>query len=107
MDEFDNLLVANNKVRESLLNWIRIMKQNAGKHQLHSVVGIGSHSILELCNYQLENPTSPFNATDTFLETHFTRKQVRALLEEYVDEYQIKLPDFEDFVNNVFETTKG
>jgi hypothetical protein len=112
LDELDMLLGANPAVKDDFLNFLRGLKH---EKRVKAVVGIGSYEVLRLGAPELadgDDPArastalrSPFNVSDGFGEQHFLLEEVKAVVNEYVAEHHVTLP--ESFVEDLYGSTHG
>jgi hypothetical protein len=101
IDEFDKLYTAKTEVIDSVLGALRGMKQHRSNYCLHSMVGIGPFSILQLSS----RSSSPFNVRHAVQSPYWTHEEVTCLFREFEDECGLKLDA--RIIDDVFTRTGG
>ena len=124
-DELDYLVAPSPAVKLDFLAFIRALKQHNqsvpfDKRSVRAVVGIGSYEVLKLADTVIARRdgggdadpalgqallVSPFNVSDDFKEQHFQLEELAAVLQEYMTEHHVVLP--EHFTEDLFASTHG
>nr|CAG8507490.1 6128_t:CDS:2 [Entrophospora candida] len=102
LDEFDKLLKADSKVCSEVLDIFRGIRNTPGTFAIHSVVAIGTFSILHIDS---SSSTSPFNIKEPFQNPSFTLNQVQKLYEQFAADSKITIDP--DVVEDIYAQTNG
>jgi len=103
LDEFDTLYNATEDVLDSCLTTFHSIKSKKDDYSIHSMVAVGPFSILYINSRRLT--TSPFNVKTPFQNQNFTLDQVRALYNEFANEYALIID--QQVIEDIFTQTNG
>jgi hypothetical protein len=96
VDEFDSLYQAQ-AIVDSFLDTLQAIKQERHQFKLHSFVGVGPFSILELTS----KSSSPFNVRDAIQTTFWNRDEICKLVTQYSTAIDPRI------IDDIFERTSG
>ncbi|KAF9413040.1 hypothetical protein BGZ76_005106 [Entomortierella beljakovae] len=103
IDEFDELLDADDIVRNECLQAFRLINNQNSDYAIQSVVACGTFSLRFLNSS--DNLVSSFNVDKAIMNPYFTLKQTQRLFHDYADTEKISLDD--DIVRDIFLKSNG
>jgi len=103
LDEFDELLKAESRVRSEVLKIFHCIRNSSpSTFAIHSTIAIGTFSILHINS---DTSRSPFNIINSFQNPYLTLNQVEKLYEEFAEEMDKTID--KDVIKDIYVQTNG
>ncbi|CAI2195461.1 5561_t:CDS:2, partial [Funneliformis geosporum] len=107
IDEFDGLFEADAQIRSEVLNVFRGIR-NSIAFTIHSIVAIGTFSILHIdsdIDSESTSPLSPFNIKEAIQNRYFILEQVESLFNQFAEDLKISID--KEIIEDIYTLTNG